>query len=215
VGSDTKAAMSSTEVVTLGLIVEGQGEEQAAPVLIRRLASSINILVSCRTWRIPKSKLIQPGEIERVVEAMTRKIGRSKPILVLLDGDDACPRDLADRLKSVCHIAHPDVLVSIVIAKREYEAWFLAAVRSLAGKRGLAEKVEPPSDPESIQGAKEWLTARMQSDQSYSPARHQTAYSQLMDLSAAREVRSFRKFEKEVLILLGGNRGEPALSPTP
>jgi hypothetical protein len=61
---------------------------------------------------------------------------------------------------------------------------------------------------ESVQGAKEWLTAHMPSDQSYSPTRHQSAYSDLMDLSQARLARSFRKFEKEVGGLLGLELGE-------
>jgi hypothetical protein len=195
--------MLATEVAILGLIVEGQGEEQAAPVLIRRVASNLHVFVRCRTWRIPKSKLIQSGELERVVEALTRKIGRSKPIFVLLDADDDCPRDLADGLKARCRVAHPDVALSVVVAKREYEAWFLAAARSLAGKRGLVEPVDPPANAESVQGAKEWLTARMQSGQSYSPSRHQAAYSELIDLAEARKARSFRKFEKEVRVLLG------------
>jgi hypothetical protein len=94
----------------------------------------------------------------------------------LLDADDDCPRDLAADLKARCYVAHPDVLISIVIAKKEYEAWFLAAARSLAGKRGLREQLDAPDDPESVRGAKEWLTARMPSDQSYSPTRHQAAY---------------------------------------
>lgn len=160
--------MASIEGVTLGLIVEGHGEQEAAPAL-----------------------------------TLTRQIGRGQPLLVLLDADDDCPRDLADNLKARCHTDHADVAISIVIAKKEYEAWFLAAPRSLAGQRGLVEQPDPPNDPELVQGAKEWLTARMPSDQSYSPTRHQAAFSDLMDLSEARKAPSFRKLEKELGRLLG------------
>jgi len=153
--------------------------------------------------RVPKSQLVQPGELERAIEALTRQIGRRQPILVLLDADDDCPKHIAENLKARCHARHADVNISIVIAKREYEAWFLAAARSLAGQRGLAEQLDSPVDPESVQGAKEWLTARMPSDQSYSPTRHQAAYSDLMDLSEARKARSFKKLEKELSRLLG------------
>jgi Domain of unknown function (DUF4276) len=197
--------MVATERVTLGLFVEGHGEEHGAPSLIRRIAraSSFHGTIRCETRRIPKSKFVQPGELERAVEALSRKIGRGNPMLILLDADDDCPRSLADDLKARCRVGHPDLLISIVIAKKEYESWFLAAARSLSGKRGLAERVDPPDDPESIRGAKEWLTTHMPSDQSYSPTRHQAAYSELMDLSEARRERSFRKFEKEVGSLLG------------
>lgn len=197
--------MASGEGVTLGLIVEGHGEEQAAPTLIRHIARvfSFHASISFSVRRVPKSQLVQPGELERAVEALTRQIGRGQPVLVLLDADDDCPKNLAEKLKARCHAKHADVTISIVIAKKEYEAWFLAAARSLAGHGGLAEKLEPPIDPESVQGAKEWLTARMPSNQSYSPTRHQSAYSDLMDLSEARRAPSFRKFEREVGRLLG------------
>jgi len=77
----------------------------------------------------------------------------------------------------MCHAKYADVTISIVIAKREYEALFLAAARSLAGQSGLAEQLEPPIDPESVQGAKEWLAAHMRPDKSHSPTRHQSAGS--------------------------------------
>ena len=190
--------------VTLGLIVEGHGEEEAAPTLIRHIARSFSFHASIKfaVRRVPKSQLVQPGELERAVEALTRQIGRNQPFLILLDADDDCPKDLAENLRARCQTEHADVRISIVIAKREYEAWFLAAAKSLAGQRGLAEQLDPPIDPESVQGAKEWLTAHMPTDQSYSPTRHQSAYSASISLSEARNSRSFRKLEKELGRLL-------------
>jgi hypothetical protein len=133
--------MASAETVTLGLIVEGHGEVLAAPALIRHIArvAGFHAFIKCEVRRVPKSQLLQPGELERAVEALTRQIGRRHPLLVLLDADDDCPKDLADKLKARCHAKHADVTISIVIAKKEYEAWFLAAARSLAGQCGLAE----------------------------------------------------------------------------
>jgi hypothetical protein len=204
--------MASAQSVSIGLIVEGQGEELAVPFLIRRIAQArgFYIQIKCQVWRVPKTQLPRGGqrmgqapELKRAVEGLTRQIGRNRPIMILLDADEDCPQDLATNLKSRCLAEHADVKVSIVIAKKEYEAWFLAAANSLAGQRGLATSLTPPSDPESIRGAKEWLTEHMSSDQSYSPTRHQSVYSELMDLSEARTARSFRKFETEVASLLG------------
>jgi hypothetical protein len=200
--------MAGNESVTLGLIVEGHGEAEGAPTLIRHIARffSFHSSIKFEVRRVPKSQIIQPGVLERAVEALTRQIGRNQPLLVLLDADDDCPKDLAEHLRARCQAEHADVRISIVLAKREYEAWFLAAARSLAGQRGLAEQLEPPIDPESVKGAKEWLTARMAVDQSYSPTRHQSAYSDLISLSEARKARSFRKLEKELGRLLGWER---------
>ncbi|MGI8991089.1 MAG: DUF4276 family protein [Bryobacteraceae bacterium] len=206
--------MPSAEGTILRLIVEGHSEEQAAPVLIRRLAQAFGFHSSIRfaVRRVTKSRLIQPGELEKTLEALARQIGRSRPFLVLLDADEDCPKDLADDLKARCRDRHADLTIAVVIANKEYEAWFLAAAKSLSGKGALDEKLHAPDDPESVQGAKEWLTARMLPNESYSPTRHQPAYSHLMDLSEAGTARSFRKFEKEVARLLGWNR-RPSTSP--
>jgi hypothetical protein len=141
---------------------------------LRHVARDFNFdaSIKCEGRRVPKSQLVYPGELERAVEALTRQIGRTRPILVLLDTDDDCPKNLADSLKARCYARHPDLVISIVIAMREYEGWFLAAAKSLAGQRGLDEKLVPPIDPESIAGAKEWLMAHMPPNECYSATRH-------------------------------------------
>jgi hypothetical protein len=119
--------------ITLGCIVEGQGDYMAAPVLIRRLASTIDpafrVTVS-EPRRISKSQLLRPDELERSIEALARQIGRSMPILILVDADNDCPKKLARDLNERCRNAHGDIKVSIVLAKAEYEAWFIAAAES-------------------------------------------------------------------------------------
>ena len=78
--------MTPRENVTLGLIVEGHVERDAAPILARHIAREFNFYASikCEARRVPKSQLVRPGELERAVEALTRQIGRTRPILVLL-----------------------------------------------------------------------------------------------------------------------------------
>jgi Domain of unknown function (DUF4276) len=145
---------------------------------------------------------VDPARGDRAGDGLTRQIGRRKPILVLFDADDDCPKDLADKLTAQCRAAHRDVSVSIVVANREYEAWFLAAANSLATCGRLRAQTIAPSDPESIRGAKEWLKTRMGTGITYSQTRHQPAFSEVMELSEARRARSFKKLEKEVRQLL-------------
>jgi hypothetical protein len=120
--------------VKLGCIVEGHGEVLALPILIRRLVRSVNpgLLVDTAMRRVPKSQLVRPGELER---AVSRQIGRSSPVLVLLDADDDCPMIIARSLLERSRASHADLRVSIVVAKHEYEAWFIAAAKSLAGNK--------------------------------------------------------------------------------
>ncbi len=196
--------MPASDILKIGLIVEGQGEVQAAPVLIRRIINALDPALTFKfeVRRIPRSQLLRPNELEQAAEALARQIGRQRRFLILIDADDDCPKDLAFVLNGRCMTAHPDLAISVAIANREYEAWFLAAVRSLAGQPGLERPLDPPKDAESIRGAKEWLRARMTAGQSYSETRHQAAFSALLDLSAARLTRSFRKLEKEVARLV-------------
>jgi hypothetical protein len=122
--------------------------------------------------------------------------------LILLDADKDCPANLAHSLLERCRKEHSDVLVSVVVAKCEYEAWFLAAAESLAGQGGLPADLSAPHDPESMRGAKEWLSLKMPRQVRYVETRHQKEFSRLIDLDQARTSRSFRKFEKEISRIL-------------
>jgi hypothetical protein len=102
--------------------------------------------------------------------------------------------------------------VAVVLAKREYEAWFLAAAKSLRGTRGLRADMEPPTDPEGIRGAKEWLTGHMTGGRSYRATRDQAALSAKFDVKEALVAASFEKFHREVTRLveaLSSLREEP------
>ena len=88
----------------------------------------------------------------------------------------------------------------MVLAEREFEAWGLAAARSLRGWRGLPDDLEPPSDPQAVRGAKEWLTDRMPGV--YSPTADQASLATVIDLTAARgAASSFDKFCRAVCAL--------------
>jgi hypothetical protein len=184
----------------IGCIVEGHGDVLGLPILIRRIMQLHDpaLVVTFELRRIPRSQLVRPGELERAVEAITRQIGRSTPLIVLVDADKDCPLILAQSLLRRCKAAHADVPASVVVAKCEYEAWFLAAADSLAGKGGLRVDLSAPEEPERIRGAKEWLSARMNSGTRYVETRHQPLYSQILEIDQARKSRSFRKLEHEI-----------------
>ena len=104
---------------------------------------------------------------------------------MLLDADDDCPARLGPHLHQRAVNARPDVPVPVVLANREYEAWFLAAASSLAGLRHFPSMMVGPQDPEAIRGAKEWLT-RQRPGLPYKETADQVALSALIDLAEAR-----------------------------
>lgn len=182
-------------------IVEGHGDVDAVPVLLRRLANALDPLLPVQVEqpiRVTKDKLLKSGELERAVELAARKIGGAGAILILLDSDEHCPAELGPDLLKRASAARSDVSIAVVLAKQEFEAWFLAAAESLRGRRGLRDDLEPPADPEGIRGAKEWLTAHMAGGQHYVETLDQPALAAVFDLEAARSADSFDKCWREL-----------------
>lgn len=191
--------------IQMACIVEGHGEREAVPVVIRRLAASLDATLALHIphpIRIPKSRLLKPGELERAVDLAARRIAGDGAVLVLLDSDDDCPAQLGPELLQRALSARSDVSLAVVIAKREFESWFLAAADSLRGHRGLAADLGPPPDPEAIRGAKEWLDAHMESGRAYVETLDQPALAARFDLDMARRADSFDKCCREITRLL-------------
>ncbi len=187
--------------ITLGLIVEGHGDVQAAPVLVRRIIQEIDPQIHLRIplpIRIPKNRMVRPGELERAVDFAARQLSDHGGVLVLLDADEDCPALLGPDLLERAKGSRPDKPVGLVIAKTEFESWFLAAAESLRGQRGLAQDLTSPSDPEGIRGAKEWLTRRMTTGRKYRETVDQIALARRLDLAAAARAPSFRKLRRDV-----------------
>jgi hypothetical protein len=189
----------------IAAIVEGHGECEAVPILVRRIARTLDPALAPVVHpviRVPGSKLVKQGEIERAIELAARKNSGQGGIFVLLDCDDGCPAEQGPSLLRRAIQARPDLPLAVVFAKREFEAWFLAAAESLRGHRGLPADLTGPPDPEAIRGAKEWLQNRMPPRQGYAESSDQPALTALFDLNAARRADSFDKCHREISRLL-------------
>jgi hypothetical protein len=123
-------------------------------------------------------------------------------VLVLVDSDDDCPAELGPGLLERARKARSDVPIGMVLAKREFEAWFLASAESLRGKRGLAQDLTAPSDPETVRDAKGWLSDRMTTGRRYRETLDQPALSADFDFVQARAADSFDKCYREIAQLL-------------
>ncbi len=178
--------------VRIAAIVEGHGECEAVPELIRRIARDIDpgfVPIVLPPFRVPASRLMKAGEIERTIDLASRKLQGPGGIIVIVDcdWDGGCPARDGPALLARARQARSDHPVSVVLAKKEYEAWFLAAAESLRGRRSLSDDLVGPPDPESINGAKEWLSNRMPRGISYSETDDQPALTAVFDMTAARQ----------------------------
>lgn len=188
-------------MIRIATIVEGHGDVVAVPLLLRRLAERHGTAVNVtRPIRIPRGKLVKREEFQRAIELAARQTSRQDHILVLFDADDGCAAQLGPELLTWAAATRPDRRIRVVLAVREFEAWFVAAAASLAGQRGLASDVTSPDDPESVRDAKGWLSARMQTH--YSETIDQPAFAATVDLDAACRCASFAKLQREVQAML-------------
>jgi len=199
-------------VLRFGCVVEGHGETESVPILLRRIGGTIAPDLTLEIpppIRVMKSKLCKPGELERAVEMAARKIGGHGSIVVFVDSDEDCPAELGPALL-VRATAARSLPTAVVVATMEFETWFLASAESLRGVHGLAPDLTGPDDPETIRGAKEWLGKRMADPGSYAATLLQPALTAVFDLGAARRADSFDKCYREMVRLIGGAVAEPS-----
>lgn len=188
-------------MTTVASIVEGDGEVMALPVLLRRLAlwrgtaGYANVLPPIRVY---KNKFLNlPGEFSRHLKLAAAKCGDAGWVLVLLDADDDCPAEKGAEILAQAKVVIPHRRVAVVLANREYEAWFVAAAPSLNGTRGFVyREMDAQVDPEKPRNAKGWMRERMLA--SYGETTDQPAFTARFDLEMAYErSRSFRKLCSE------------------
>ena len=199
--------------VTIASVVEGEGEISALPVLLRRLMHEAQIWDADiqRPFLVDRGRLVRPGGLENAVEAQARRVpaDHSGGILVVIDADDDCPAALGPALLARAEATRPDRRTAVVLANRDFEAWFLASAPSLGGRAGLAEDLEIPANSESRRDCKGWLTHRRLDGVRYRPRVDQPALTQDMDLDLARaNSSSFNKFCRDITYLITGKRGE-------
>lgn len=173
---------------------------RAVPILIRRLVELVNPALYANVQHpIRKSRgtLLREGGIEGAVELAVRGLPELGFVLIIIDSDDSCPKELAPELlaRALRTGRRP---VGVVLAKMEFESWFIAAAESIAGHSGLPPNLVTPADPESIRGAKEWLQKAMPPGRAYSPTIDQPSLASKFDLNAARRAPSFDKMCREI-----------------
>lgn len=186
-------------------IVEGHSEVQSVPVLLRRLLAEreryeIKIV---KPVRVGRYKVVRPGELERACELARRRPEGCNAILLLLDADDDCPKEIAPDLLRRAISASAGLPAAVVLAKTEFEAWFLGSLESLRGVRGLAETAVSLDNPEDIHDAKGYLSRQMTGGRTYVEVDDQPALADRFDLQLARQrCASFDKFVRDVEAIL-------------
>lgn len=181
----------------IAAIVEGKGEQEALPVLLRRLLAETGrreLVQILKPIVRDRYRMVKEDYFRRSVELAAYRVEGHGAVLALLDSEGDCPADLSHRLRGWADEAAWNCRLAVVVAHMEFEAWFLVAAGSLAGRRDLPAGVQNHPNPEGVRGAKGWLAKQMGPGRSYSEVRDQPALTAWMDLKSARRATSFEYF---------------------
>lgn len=189
-------------MTAVAAIVEGDGEVIALPILLRRLGLWLTpnrkLPQILTPIRVPRDRFLnKPAEFSRHLQLAAAKCGPTGWVLILLDADDDCPAELAEDIQKRAIKLIPHRRIAVVLANREFEAWFIASSLSLNGCRGFAlgNQVIPPA--EAPRDAKGWIKERMPR-RAYGATTDQPAFTARIDLEMAhKNSRSFRKLAAE------------------
>lgn len=195
-------------------VVEGQGEEVAFPILLRRLVLELGCYMEIGSpVRSKRTQMVREEDFKRVARLASFKPGACA-VLALFDADDDCAIIHIPDMTRWAQEAVPLMPSAVVMARREYESWLLAALEALRGQRQIGLDAAYPQNPEEKRDAKGVITGFRPPGSPYSPATDQPALSALFDLTAAyARASSFRKLVKELCRVLEELGQSPVIPP--
>ena len=196
-------------------LVEGPGDIDAVPGLLYNILHQRH---QWWDWQVAPPKQVRglgalKKRLDRLMIYSEREV-EGGGILILLDLDDGCPKTEALNLAQQIRSLNLSCPVAIVFACREYEAWFLASLSTIAKNTEiLPTDLKYEGNVEAIRGVKGWLTRQMPPGRAYKETTHQKVFTNLMDLDLAYQCsRSFQRLcnaiEELVKLSLNAQRGQ-------
>lgn len=205
-------------------IVEGDGEVEALPVLLRRIGEtfcngswirSYPPILQSRSRLVNLTSITLQSSIELAVRQLHRAPhDAAKLILVLFDADDDMPCELGPAITQRCLQIRRDFRIVCVLPNPEFETWFVAAADALRDFLEIQPDEVLPVDPEVQRSKKRWIQDRFRPGK-YDPRIDQKRLASRMDLHLCRSRSpSFDKLCRELELALGNpdKETESALS---
>lgn len=187
-------------------IVEGHGDVEAVRVLLHRLqavAGQYGFQVA-RPIRRTRSELTTEQAVRRSVR-LALGTPNCSGILIVFDSDDDPACTIGPNVQAWGQAEAETIPCEVVAVTREYEAWFISAVESLRGVRGVSPQAISHPAPETVRNAKGVLQVCMVPGSFYSSRVDQAALTANLDLGEAhRRCRSLRKMVKAFGVLAHG-----------
>lgn len=172
-------------------VVEGHGEIEAVEILLGRLLGALGIWGAVRTpRRLPKDQMVADEDELKGMLNQVRYDTAISLVLFLYDADDNCARDHVPQMRQWIVEAQMNFPCCVVMIRREFEAWFLAALPSLQGQaledgESIAEDARYTLDPEAKRDAKSAVGQFILPKRKYTETFHQWQLARHFDLGMA------------------------------
>jgi hypothetical protein len=183
------------------LFVEGKGEQDAAPRLMKRLWAHLNLQPFVQWEVILQNTNFKSVEYfaQQIESQYGLRNGRFQLFVVMFDSDDKtggvtmCPRDKGPATANVLRAANLPIPSAVVLPYQEYEHWFVACLPQWAGQpvvdpatqRQLAQVVAntAPGFARIHQRDGKGIIRDHLSPAEYEPTIHQSALTHMLDFA--------------------------------
>jgi Domain of unknown function (DUF4276) len=174
-------------------IVEGHGEVGSVRILLRRIWESLGgeFMEVLQPIRQPRGRLVKKDGLSNAIQLAHEKLNNppisTDPaiVLILIDADEDCPREWGPKLLDIAREVDSRMDVACVLAKLEYETWFVAAAESLEKYLELPLGFIASESPEEARHGKGWVKQHFRGTR-YSETQDQPAMTSVMDLAVCR-----------------------------
>ena len=184
-------------------IVEGETEDTCVERLLQRTWSEIlsaqdrlQVLEPARSTRgllLHATGLGLAAKIDEAHLKLVPKLRRDPSgrglLLILLDSEGTCPKELGPRLLAVAKSHRRDLDITCVLAHWMFENWIVAGASTLGGVNGLPDPLLPPAQCEERSGSK-WLGEQLRhqkSNRAYKKTVDAKVFIQRMNLQECRD----------------------------
>lgn len=205
-----------THLLTVAPIVEGHGEVDSIGILLRHLVPFLDPQFNCEVlnpMRCPRSSLLaESADLGRALRHAENKLkareNRRRLLLLLLDADDDLPCQLVPKLKTRISTLGLETTCSVVLARREFETWFIASAESLTDHLAF-DPAHLTADPESSRLGKAWIRERFRGAK-YSEPLDQPRLTARLDFTLCRSrAPSFDKLCRDIEAALAADLSLP------
>jgi hypothetical protein len=190
---------------SLLVIVEGEGDKKAVPVLIRNILHAHHIY-DC-TLKPTQTRGEYPVVAKNFDEYFQFALSENAPILWVMDFDAEgcdCPCKEAQKLLDRAAELRPGWPIEIAFLVKEYEVLFLHDENATRQVFPNIKKYPPfPSTAEEIRDAKGWIKRLQSSDMKYKETVYQAKITAHLNLDLLREKsKDFAHLERAILKLI-------------